>query len=261
MKTAAPEDTVVPEDEVLDGYVPPPYLPPATLDERLAKLWREVTRTPGRAALATLDLCALTAFLISLRTIPITTSDATGPLRARCGLGFYVAGAPNRAVDSACRYAYASRVPVLVVLALLVIGVTALLVRSIVRPAAADEGSSWRRWWQELTRTPGRAALLTFDVAAFVALVAAAQPVNIVKATAAGPLRAHCGLRFFVLGSGNTIVRDACRHAYGPRASVFFVMLGVVIIATVALIRMVMRGRYKPPRPALIEASVSDRAS
>ena len=129
------------------------------------KLWREVTRTPGRAALATLDLCAMAGFLISLRTIPVTTLDAQGPLRARCGLTFYVSSASNRAVDSACRYAFATRVPQLLLFALLAIAATACLVIAIARPES-DERRGGRQLWRDVTRTPARAALATFDVAA-----------------------------------------------------------------------------------------------
>ena len=228
-----------PELEGLDGYVPPPYVPPATLDERLAKAWREVTRTPGRAALATLDLCAIAAFAASLRTIPVTTADAGGPLRARCGVTFYLAGASNHAVDTACRYAFASRVPQLLVLALVTVGATALLVRSIVRPARPDEASGFRPLWRAVTSTPARAALVTLDVAALLAVIAASQPVSVATADAAGPLRAQCALQYYVLGAANSAVRDACRRAYGPRATVFVIMISVVVVATAVLVRMV----------------------
>ncbi|MHB8464600.1 MAG: hypothetical protein ACYDH6_20230 [Acidimicrobiales bacterium] len=229
-------DTVDPE--ALDGYTPPPYEPPATLDERLATVWRELTRTPGRAALATLDLCAVAAFLVSLRAITVTTADAAGPLRAHCGVTFYVAGASNHAVDAACRYAFASRMPTVVVLGLVVIGVTALLVRSIVRPA---ESGTARRLWGEVTRTPARAALATFDVAALIAVIVAAQPITVTTADAAGALRARCGVQFSILGAANSAVSDACGKAYGPRETTFFVLLAVLLIGGTVLTRMLRR--------------------
>ena len=233
--------STAPELPGLDGYVPPPYIPPATLDERLAKAWHEVTSTPARAALATLDLCAIAAFAASLRTIPVTTADAGGPLRARCGITFFVGGASNRAVDAACRYAFANRVPQLLVLAVVAVGATALLVRSIARPTRPGEASGFRRRWREVTRTPGRAALATFDVAALLAVLAAAQPVDLTTTDAAGPLRAHCALQYYVLGVGDSAVRHACRTAYGPRASVFFIMLSVVVIGFAVLARLIRR--------------------
>jgi hypothetical protein len=233
--------STAPELEGLDGYVPPPYTPPATLDERLVKAWREVTRTPGRAALATLDVCAIAAFAASLRAIPVTTADAEGSLRARCGITFYVAGASNHAVDTACRYAFASRLPQLLVLALVAVGATALLVGSVARPAPADEAWGLRRLWHQVTSTPARAALATFDMAALLGVLAAAQPVSIATTDATGPLRAHCALQYYVLGAANSAVRHACRSAYRPRALVFFLMLSVVVIGAAVLVRMIRR--------------------
>jgi hypothetical protein len=242
------ERATVPE-EVLDGYVPPPYVPPATLDERLVKVWREVTRTPGRAALATLDLCALVALIVALHPIPVTTADARGALHARCGIAFYVAGASNRAVDAACHYAYASRAPIVVFLGLVVLAGIGLLVLSIARPAPAGEPSRWRRGWDAVTRTPGRAALATFDVAVLVAAVISLSPVNRVIATSSGPVRAHCGLRFFVLGVGDSAIRDACRSAYGPRGTFFFIALAVLIGGVATLARLIRRPSPETPAP------------
>ena len=210
------------------------------------KLWREVTRTPGRAALATLDLCAMAGVLISLRTIPVTTLDAQGPLRARCGLTFYVSSASNRAVDSACRYAFATRVPQLLLFALLAIAATACLVIAIARPES-DERRGGRQLWRDVTRTPARAALATFDVAALVAVVAASQPVDLVTTDAGGTLRAHCGLQYFVVGAANSAVGHACRRAYAPRASVFVAMLAIFVIGVVVLSRMLRRGVPEAP--------------
>jgi hypothetical protein len=222
----------------LDGYVPPPYVPPATLDERLAKAWREITRTPGRAALATIDVCAIAALAMSFRTIPVTTADAGGPLRAHCGVAFYVAGAPNHAVDAACRYAFASRVPALLLSGLVVVAVTALLVRSIARGDSPDQTSGVKRVWSQLTSTPGRAALATLDGAALLAVIAAAQPITVVTADAAGPLRAHCGLQYYVFGAANSAVGDSCRRAYGSRATFFVIALVLFVVATAALARL-----------------------
>lgn len=242
MSRAAVGERATVHEEVLDGYVPPPYVPPATLDERLVKLWREVTRTPGRAALATFDLCALVALIVALRPVPVTTADARGALHARCGITFYVAGARNHAVDAACHYAYASRVPIVVFLGLVLVAGIALLVLSIARPAAAGEVSRWRRIWDAVTSTPARAALAMLDLAALVAAVASLSPVNRVITTTSGPVRAHCGLRFFVLGVGDASIRDGCRSAYGPRGTFFFIAVAVLIGGGVALARVVRRG-------------------
>src|SRR5206468_12963656 len=124
-------------------------------------------------------------------------------LRARCGISFYVTGASNHAVDAACRYAFGSRVPQLLGFALLAALVTALLVHSIVRPVADDEEGRLRMLWREVTRTPARAALATFDAAAVVALFAAAQPVTVTASDATGSLRARCGLQYLVFGAAN----------------------------------------------------------
>ena len=227
--------TTAPELEGLDGYVPPPYVPPLTLDERLVKAWREVTRTPGRAALATLDLCAIGGFLISLRTIPVTTVDAQGPLRARCGITFYVSGASNPAVKAACRYAFASRVPQLLLLGVVAVGATALLIGSIARP------TPHRALWRAVTRTPSGAALATLNAALLVVVFSAAQPVNLATTDPGGALRAHCGLQYYIVGVSDSAVQHACRRAYGPRASVFFIALVVLCIGIAGLVRMVRR--------------------
>jgi len=235
------------DDELdgLDGYVPPPYVPPATLDERLAKAWREITSTPARTALAVLDLCAVVGFLAYLRPIPVTTSDAAGPLRARCGISFYVTGASNHAVDTACRYAFGSRVPELLGFALLAALVTALLLHSIVRPVADDHDGRLRTLWREVTRTPARAALVTFDLAALVALYAAVQPVTIATADATGPLRARCGLQYLVFGAANSAVGHACRRSYAPHAWAFVLVLTSLLGGIVALVAIVRQ----PGRP------------
>jgi hypothetical protein len=225
--------------EGLDGYVPPPYVPPATLDERLLAAWRLITRTPGRAALATLDVCAGVAFVIALRPIPVTTVDASGPLHAHCGISFYVGGSSNRAVESACRYAYASRIPVLVLLGLIVGASTLLLVRAVTHPAPSDGESGWRRLWNEVTQTPARAALATFDVAALLGVIAAAQPVTVASSDRTGFMRAHCGLGYYLFGVGDAAVRTACRRAYSSHAAVFFVLLAALVVGTGALVRLV----------------------
>lgn len=232
-----------PELEPLDGYVPPPYRPPMTLDERLVKAWREVTRTPGRAALATVDLCALAAFVLSLRSLPVTTADARGPLRANCGISFYLAGASNRAVDAACRYAYSSRIPQLIILGVVVVVTTALLVRAIAS-GAPDEATPW-----PALATPGRAALAVLDLALLVTAVAALQPVTLATADPAGPLDARCGLQYFVFGASNSTVGHACRSAYGPRAALFFVALAGLVVGVIPLAR-VARRPVEPVEPA-----------
>jgi hypothetical protein len=229
------------EPEPLDGYLPPPYVPPATLDERLVKAWREVTRTPGRAALATVGLCAMAGFFLSLRTIPITTADARGPLRANCGISFYLGGASNRAVDASCGYVFGSRIPQLIILGLVVVVATALLLRAIAQGEPAEATP-----WPALAATPGRAALAVLDLALLVTAVAALQPVTLATADPAGPLNAHCGLQYFVFGASNSAVGHACRNSYGPRAAVFFVALAGLVVGVVALARMVRR----PVEPA-----------
>ncbi|MEY2434439.1 MAG: hypothetical protein QOC92_4164 [Acidimicrobiaceae bacterium] len=227
------------EPEGLDGYVPPPYQPPATLDERLAKAWQEITRTPGRAALATFDISALVALLVSLRTIPVTTTDSAGDLRANCGVSLYFGKASNRAVDTACRYAYSSRVPLLFLLALVVLVTTALLIRTIAKPGR-DE-ARLRRWWRDVTATPARAAMATFDAAALLAVIAAAQPVDLATADASGPLRVHCGLRYFIIGTDNAAVQDACRRTYGTRAALVLLMLVVLVVGVLGLVTLLRR--------------------
>lgn len=227
---------VDPELEPLDDYVPPPYRPPATLDERLIKAWREVTRTPGRAAIATLDLCALVAFFLSLRSIPVTTVDAVGRLRANCGISFYVGGASNRAVDAACHYAYASRIPQLIIIGLVVVVASGLLVWTIVREAPGEP-----TLWSAIAATPGRAALAVLDVALLVTAIAALQPVTLTTADHVSSLNARCGLQYFVFGASNSAVGQACRNAYEPRAALFFVTLAALILGVIALARMVRR--------------------
>lgn len=221
------------EIEALDGYVPPPYRPPATLDERLVKLWREVTRTPGRAALATAGLSALVGFLLSLRTVSVTTVDSAGYLRARCGLSFYLGGAGNRAVDAACHYAYGSRIPQLILLGVVAIAAGALLAWSIVR-GAPQEGVRW----SELVATPGRAALAVADLALVITAIVALQPVTVTTSDPASLLNARCGLQYFVFASSNSAVAHACRNAYGPRAALFFVAVAGLIVGVVALVRL-----------------------
>ena len=228
------------EPDGLDGYVPPPYQPPATLDERLAKAWQEITRTPGRAALATFDLCALVALLVSLRPISVTTTDSAGALRAECGVSFYFGRASNQAVDTACRYAYSSRVPIVFVLALVVLVTTAVLIRTIAKPEPNDE-TGLRRLWRDVTATPARAALATFNVATVLALIAAAQPVNLTTTDASGPLRARCGLRFYIIGTDNAAVQDACRRTYGTRATLVALMLVVLVVGVLGLVRLLRR--------------------
>ena len=233
------------ELEGLDGYVPPPYVPPATLDERLVKAWREVTRTPGRAALATVDLAALAAFVLSLRSIPVTAVDARGPLRANCGISFYLSGASNSAVDTACRYAFGSRIPQLIGLGLVLVVSTVLLARAVSRPAEPAAEAGFGAIWRSVTATPGRAALAVFDGALLVTAGVALQPVNAATADPAGSLSAHCGLQYFVLGASDSAVTNACRSAYAPRAAVFFVALAALAMGVVALVRMVRREMAK----------------
>jgi hypothetical protein len=220
------------DPELLDGYVPPPYRPPATLDERLVKAWREVTRTPGRAALATVDLCALIGIVLSLRTVSVTTADSVGFLRARCGISFYLGGARNQAVDTACRYAYGSRIPELVLLGVVILAATGLLVWSIVRPTPGKGAQ-----WSALVATPGRAALAVLDLALLMTAIVALQPVTVTTSDPTSLLNARCGLQYFVFAASNSSVAHACRRAYGPRAALFFIAVAGLIVGVVVLAR------------------------
>lgn len=227
----------------LDDYVPPPYVPPTTLDERLATVWREVTRTPTRAAMAALDVCALLGFIASLRTIPVTAVDAQGPLRANCGISFYLSRASNQSVDTACRYAFSSRIPQLILFGGAFLVLTALLVRAITR--RDREGS---RPWRALVATPARAGLAVFDLAALVTVIVALQPVTVATSDANGGLAAHCGFGYFAFGAPVASVDRLCRSAYGPRATLFLMALLLLAGGVTALLWSARR------RPARVES-------
>lgn len=229
-------------DEEYPAYVPPPYLFPTPMSQRLLELWRELTLTPGRAALAVLTVLAVIVAAFALLPVTIVSADAAGPYRAHCGIAYYVAGYPTAAVDAACHSAYGSHAAVFF-LAVLVLVVSLGSLALLVAAGRAPEGS--RPWAGRVLSfirrqlsTPARAALFTFDAVALLTAVVALRTVSVPTVDAQGPLVAHCGIGYYVFGTGDSPVQKACRGVYGGHAAVFFLAAGLFVLGMIGLRRL-----------------------
>ena len=251
----APSARGLPDPAHLPLYEPPPYVLPASPAERLAVGWREVTKTPVRAALGVVCAVAVVAAVIAASPVTVYSSDASGPYRARCGLGYYIGGYPTAGIAQTCHAAYSAHAAVfsLSVAAALVSVVSVVGLAVADRYAGADSraasGSStgslslpWVvrpvRWLRRQWSTPARAAVTTLAGLAVAVGALALRTVSVPLSDAHGPLVAHCGISYFVFGTSDAPVQQACRGHYGGHAAAFFLCLAAFIGSAVALRRL-----------------------
>jgi hypothetical protein len=104
-------------------------------------------------------------------------------------------------------------------------------------------------WVGRQWSSPATAALLTFDVVAGVVALVALRTVSVVTSDARGPLVAHCGISYFVVGSGDPAVQSACRAAYRGHATVFFIAAPVCLLGLAGLRRLSRLGTRSDPSP------------
>jgi hypothetical protein len=235
----APPDPV---DDEYPEYQPPPYLYGPPLSERVARVWGELTRTPGRAALTVLAALAVVVAALALIPVTVVSADSVGPYRASCGIGYYVAGYPTAGVAAACHSAYGGHAAAFFVAVLVLLASSISLAVLVAAGRAPEEAPnraaralvSVRRLWA----TPARAAVLTADAVAFTAAVVALRTVSIPAADSQGPLVAHCGISYYVFGTSNAVVQKACRGVYGAHAAVFFLAAGLFVIGVLVLRRL-----------------------
>lgn len=238
-----------PELEDLPLYEPPPYLLPPPLGQRVAGVAREVARTPTRAALGTAAVLSAVIGLLALLPVTVRSADAAGPYRARCGLGYYLAGYPTAAVARTCHDAYGAHALVLLLAAvtLVISGVTLAVLIGLDRPVPRPWLARWAGWLRRQWATPVRAAALVFQVTAGVVALAALRTVSIPTRDARGPLVAHCGLSYYVFGTSDPPVQQACRGVYGGHAAVFFLAVGLMVVAALAVRRLAPDPAPAPP--------------
>jgi hypothetical protein len=217
-------------------YAPPPFTPRPTFSEHAARLVGEVRKSSARAAAATLALCLLVIGLASLRPVAVTGADDLGAFKAKCGLSIYVLGDNSSGVQRTCRDAYGGRAITFFIAAIGLVFASALLAVLLSRPAPAQEDErETRSLWRRLTRTPGRAALLTLNGVLLVVAVASLLPVRVHGDSAQGAFSAECGMSFYLSGHDDSAVEQACRDAYGGHAMTFFASAVVLVGAGVAL--------------------------
>jgi hypothetical protein len=243
MSSDVRKDGMTEADELLDvpEYQVPAYLLPPSPTERFICLWHAVTRTPTRAALGAAATLAVLIAGFALRPAVIVATDAEGPYRADCGLGYYIGGYPKATISEACHHAYAGHAAILFVcLGVLTGTVVALLALVVAAKPEPERGRAGRllQWARRQWATPASAALLTLNVVMGIVALASTQRVSVPMTDSVGPLVAHCGLRYYVFGTDNPAVQTACRHAYGSHALLFFVAGGLCLLGVVALNRL-----------------------
>jgi hypothetical protein len=248
--TAESADATAGDD--LPAYAPPPYLLPPSLPERLAAVGRELLRTPTRAALTVVGALSLVTGLIALTPVTITASDSLGPYRAHCGIGYYVAGYPTAAIEQACHNAYGAHADVafLSLLALLASGLALVALVAAQRPDLRPRSRRAIDWLRLQWSTPARAAAFSFRVVAGLVALVALRTVSVPTRDARGPLVAHCGITYYVFGTGDAPVQQACRAVYGARAAVFFLAVGLLVVSAAVVPRLLSRTSSPASRPA-----------
>ena len=215
------------------AYVPTARSASKTVEERVSQLWAAIARSPVGASLTVFVGGLLVALIASLMPVTAHTSDARGALEAKCGLGYYVLGSGNRAVDSACRAAYGSHAVTAGVIALALIVAIGLLVRvsaSDLRhdtPVPGGELTSGA-FLDFVQRTPSAAALATAMFCLGIGAIISLWPLQAATADSHGTIRAECGLGYFLSEPHNASVARACSSAYSSHGFAFFGLLAAV---------------------------------
>ena len=238
----------------LPEYHPPPYLLPPSVPERVAGIWREVTQTPTRAAFGVLAVLSALIGAVALAPVTVRAVDGRGPYRLRCGLGYYVGGHPTAAIARACHHAYGAHAAIVFATAAVFVVSVAAVTALAVAARGGGPGHRLVAWVQRQWSTPGRAALLTFEVVAAVVAAASLRSVSVATVDAHGPLVAHCGITYYVFGTGDAPVQRACRAAYGGHAAVFFTAAGLFLLS-VAGFRRLLRSRSVARSPEVLQAA------
>jgi len=113
-----------------------------TTRQRGERAWRALKASSRHLAVAGGAVLALLVAAIAMRTVTVLVTGADGRFRGHCGLGYYILGAPQPAVQSACRHAYTGHAVTFFVFVLVAAGLLAYvvvdLVRQVDRAAAAN---------------------------------------------------------------------------------------------------------------------------
>ncbi|MHB8466208.1 MAG: hypothetical protein ACYDH6_03145 [Acidimicrobiales bacterium] len=104
-----------------------------TWGQRAAWLWRELARTPRRAAETVLALALVAGLTVALWPTTVVLTGGGERMVARCGLSYYMTGAPYPSVDLACRRSFNAHFGTALLLFLALAAVTAAVVVDIVR--------------------------------------------------------------------------------------------------------------------------------
>ena len=114
-----------------------------TTRQRAERAWRALKGSSRHLAMAGGGLVALVVAAISLSTVTVLVTGADGRFRGHCGLGYYLFGARQTAVESACRHAYTGHAVTFFLFVLVAAGLLAYavvdLVRQVDRAAAANK--------------------------------------------------------------------------------------------------------------------------
>jgi len=105
--------------------------------QRAERSWRRLRSSPLNLGLGAGAILAVLIALGALRTVAVQTADATSPLSAHCGIGYYVFGVSNKAVDAACHHAYSGHALAFFTMLLVAAGLIAFLVVNIRRQSKA----------------------------------------------------------------------------------------------------------------------------
>jgi len=119
-----------------------PVAPRLTTRQRTERAWQRLQKSRLHLGMVAGAAVALVIALLSLPTVTVRVAGADGPLKGHCGIGYYVFGAPQKVVDTACRAAYARHATTffvfLVIAAAFLSHVAVDLLRQVDRAAAAD---------------------------------------------------------------------------------------------------------------------------
>jgi hypothetical protein len=217
-----------------DEVAPRPCGPLVTIGDRLRPLARTLMGTPGATAVSTLMTVALLVGGLALRPVSVTGYDAHGVFVARCGMGYYLFGHPNATIRQSCSGAYAGRASVAIASAIVLLLLAVVAVGMVQLRSAR---SSFVRSLVLVIHDTRRGAFLAaVALASGIIMGGALRTVPVHLRDGAGPLTAHCGLGYQLLGSDNRPVQDACRKAFSSHADVALGCMALLLVASILLV-------------------------
>jgi hypothetical protein len=217
-----------------DDYLPPPYTGPPTIGERLRPIIDAASASSFSAALLTIIVVAVVVLAVALQPARVDLTDDAGPLRAECGLSYFLVGHPNDVVEDTCRERFAGRA----VVALLALGIAGSSSIFLMLRATRNKVNP------DAHRPAMRGVALGLAIAAAVVGAGSLRTVPVAGTDRDGPITIHCGASYYFAGHPDPAVADACSSAFGTHALLLRGSIAALLASAAAL--WVMRARSTP---------------